>query len=95
MRRQAGSWGQQQPAAAAWGQQAQPQAAADQNKDVTLIVTGCTHATVGGIVRGSLVGVSSGAFLNIEPSIFPVWEPSSEAQPDLSFNLPLQLLKTV
>merc|ERR1719247_2771347 len=50
---QTGSWGQQQPAAAAWGQQAQPQAAAGQNKDVTLIVTGCTHATVGGIVRGS------------------------------------------
>merc|ERR1719247_1779762 len=50
---QTGSWGQQQPAAAAWGQQAQPQAAAGQNKDVTLIVTGCTHATVGGIVRGT------------------------------------------
>merc|ERR1719247_1284426 len=59
---QTGSWGQQQPAAAAWGQQAQPQAAAGQNKDVTLIVTGCTHATVGGIVRGSfqLVGENHG-----------------------------------
>merc|ERR1719247_1792679 len=59
---QTGSWGQQQPAAAAWGQQAQPQAAAGQNKDCVLIVTGCTHGTVGGIVRGSyqLVGENHG-----------------------------------
>jgi len=46
------AWGQpQQQAAAAWGQPAA--APAGQNKDVTLVVTGCTHGTVGGIVRGS------------------------------------------
>jgi len=54
------AWGQQaaQPQAyqQAYQQAAQPvqqQAAAGQNKDVTLVVTGCTHGTVGGIVRGS------------------------------------------
>jgi len=44
-------WGQQQ-----WGQQQQAapqQAAGGNSKDVTLVVTGCTHGTVGGIVRGS------------------------------------------
>jgi len=45
---QAGAGQQQQ----AWGQQAQAQAGG-QSKDVTLVVQGCTHATVGGIVRGS------------------------------------------
>merc|ERR1719247_235021 len=50
---QTGSWGQQQQqqqAAGGWGQQ---QAGGATTKDCTLIVTGCTHATVGGIVRGS------------------------------------------
>jgi len=50
---------QQQQAAGGWGQQ---QAGGATTKDCTLIVTGCTHATVGGIVRGSfqLVGENHG-----------------------------------
>lgn len=60
---QQGSWGQQgyQQSQSSWGQQgqqaqqAQQQQAAPQanSKDVTLVVTGCTHSTVGPIVRGT------------------------------------------
>lgn len=63
----AGGWPQQQQAAAGgWPQQQQApqqqqqfqqpqqqQAAGGQSTDVTLIVTGCTHGTVGPIVRGT------------------------------------------
>jgi len=52
---QQAAWGQQQQGQQQWGQQA---AGGAQNKDCTIVVTGCTHATVGAIVRGSfqLVG---------------------------------------
>lgn len=52
----------QQHAQQAWGQQQQQQQPYGSNKDVTLVVTGCTHATVGGIVRGTfqLIGENHG-----------------------------------
>lgn len=49
-------WQQQNGANAAWQQQQYQQQQSQQagnSKDVTLVVTGCSHATVGGIVRGT------------------------------------------
>jgi hypothetical protein len=50
---------------------------------------------VGRLAKTWFNGFSGDVFLNIDPGIFQVWDPSNQLQADMSSNLPLKLLKKV